>query len=41
MPTFDIYIVDGRSLRVVKDNRLTEIINKIEKEYENGKIHKC
>ena len=36
MPIFDIYIVDGRSLRVTKDGRLTEIVNEIEKENENG-----
>ena len=41
MPTFDIYVIDGKSLRVSNTNRLTEIVNETEKEYENGKVHKC
>jgi hypothetical protein len=35
MPTFDIYIVDGRSIKVARSGRLTEIVKEIEKE-ENG-----
>ena len=30
MPIFDIYIVDGRSLRVVRSGRLTEIVEEVE-----------
>ena len=41
MPTFNIYVINGKSLKVSNTNRLTEIINEIEKEYENGKVHKC
>lgn len=39
MPTFDFYIIEGKSLRVVKDNRLVEIVKEIEKEYKNGRDH--
>lgn len=35
MPTFDIYIVDGRSLRVAQNGRLTEIVKEVE-EVEDG-----
>ena len=40
MPTFDIYVIDGKSLRVSHTNRLTEIVNETEEEYEHGKVHK-
>ena len=35
MPTFYFYIVDGRSLRVVRSGRLTEIVKEVE-EVEDG-----
>ena len=35
MPTFDFYIIDGKSLRVSHDTRLTEIINEIEEDDED------